>query len=53
MAEGALSAFAAGALIAMIVETMIPEAAHGSAALNGLVATAGFVVMILLLSFSG
>jgi zinc transporter, ZIP family len=48
--EGLCKAFVAGALIAMAVETMIPEAAHDSAPLNGLIAAIGFLVVMLLLS---
>jgi ZIP family zinc transporter len=49
---GWLSAFAAGGLLAMVVETMIPEAAHGSPRFNGIIAAAGFAGVIMLLSFS-
>jgi ZIP family zinc transporter len=42
-------AFAAGALIAMIVETMIPEAADESVPFNGVMAAIGFLVIVLLL----
>jgi ZIP family zinc transporter len=52
MIEGALSAFAAGALISMIIETVIPEAAHGSIPLSGLIATTGFAVLVLVLWLS-
>lgn len=52
MLEGALSAFAAGALISMIIETVIPEAAHESAPLNGFIATTGFAVLVLILWLS-
>ena len=48
--ESLCNAFAAGALIAMIVETMIPEAAHDTPPFNGLIAAIGFVVIVLLLS---
>jgi ZIP family zinc transporter len=43
------SAFAAGALIAMIVEAMIPEATQDTAPFNGILAAGGFVVVVLLL----
>ena len=49
---GWLSAFAAGGMLAMVVETMIPEAAHGSPRFNGIIAAAGFAGIIVLLSFS-
>jgi zinc transporter, ZIP family len=48
--ESVCNAFVAGALIAMAVETMIPEAAHDSAPLNGVIAALGFLVVMLLLS---
>jgi zinc transporter, ZIP family len=47
--ESVCNGFVAGALIAMVVETMIPEAAHDSAPLNGLIAALGFLVLLLLL----
>lgn len=49
--NGWISAFAAGAMLAMVVETMVPEAAHGSLRFNGVVA-AGFAAIVMLLSFS-
>jgi ZIP family zinc transporter len=49
---GWLSAFAAGGMLAMVVETMIPEAAHGSPRFNGVIAAAGFAGIIMLLSFA-
>jgi ZIP family zinc transporter len=48
--ESVCNAFVAGALIAIVVETMIPEAAHDSAPLNGLIAALGFLVLLLLLA---
>ena len=50
--SGWISAFAAGAMLAMVVETMIPEAAHGSLRFNGVIAAAGFAAIVMLLSFS-
>jgi ZIP family zinc transporter len=47
--EGVCNAFAAGALIAMVVETMIPEATHDSSPFNGLIAVLGFLVVLALL----
>ena len=47
--ESACNAFAAGALIAMVVETMVPEAAHDSSPFNGLIAVLGFLVVLVLL----
>jgi ZIP family zinc transporter len=43
------SAFAAGALIAMMVEAMIPEATQDTAPYNDLLAAGGFIVVVLLL----
>lgn len=47
-AEGICNAFAAGALIAMVVETMIPEATHNSSSFSGLIAVFGFLVILAL-----
>jgi zinc transporter, ZIP family len=47
--EGVCNAFAAGALIAMVVETMIPEASHDSSPFNGLIAVFGFLAILILL----
>ena len=43
-----LKAFAAGALIAMAAETMIPEAFHNGPRYSGVLAAAGFAALILL-----
>lgn len=43
-----LQAFGAGALIAMVAETMIPEAVEGTPRFSGLVAAAGFAALLLL-----
>jgi zinc transporter, ZIP family len=43
------NAFAAGALLAMVVETMIPEAAADAAPFNGLLAVVGFLALLLLI----
>jgi zinc transporter, ZIP family len=47
--EGVCNAFAAGALIAMVVELMIPEATHDSSPFNGLIAVLGFLALLVLL----
>jgi ZIP family zinc transporter len=49
---GWISSFAAGAMLSMVVETMVPEAAHGSPRFNGVIAAAGFATIVLLLYFS-
>ena len=43
------NAFAAGALIAMVVETMIPEATTDSSPFNGVITVLGFLVILVLL----
>ncbi len=43
------NSFAAGALLAMVVETMIPEAAADSAPFNGWIAVLGFLALLLLI----
>ena len=43
-----LQAFGAGALLAMIAETMIPEAFHNSPHFSGLLAAFGFGLLLLL-----
>ena len=45
-------AFAAGAILALVSETMIPEAFHGSPQFNGLLLVIGFVVLLILLVLS-
>jgi ZIP family zinc transporter len=52
-AESWIDAFAAGALLSMTVETMIPEATQDTATLNGILATGGFVALLLLLALAG
>ena len=47
-----LQAFAAGALISMVSETMLPEAVHDTPHYVGLVATVGFAILLLLHAFS-
>jgi ZIP family zinc transporter len=41
-----------GAILALVSETMIPEAFHGSPQFNGLVLVIGFVVLLILLVLS-
>ena len=47
--RAAVDAFAAGAILALVSETMIPEAFHGSPPFNGLLLVAGFVALLILL----
>lgn len=44
--QGWLEAIAAGALIALVVETMAPEAVHGQARFSGLLAIFGFAILL-------
>jgi ZIP family zinc transporter len=48
--KGTADAFAAGAILALVSETMIPEAFHGSPQFNGLLLVVGFAVLLILLS---
>jgi ZIP family zinc transporter len=50
--RGTVEAFAAGAILALVSETMIPEAFHGSPHFNGLLLVIGFVVLLSLLVLS-
>ena len=50
--RGTVEAFAAGAILALVSETMIPEAFHGSPQFNGLLLVVGFVVLLILLVLS-
>jgi zinc transporter, ZIP family len=43
-----VEAFAAGAILALVSETMIPEAFHGSPQFNGLLLVVGFVALLIL-----
>ena len=52
-ATGILKAFGAGALIAMVVETTIPEAFHNGPRYSGVLAAAGFATLILLGELAG
>ncbi len=47
--RGTIQAFAAGAILALVSETMIPEAFHGSPQFNGLLLVVGFVALLILL----
>ncbi len=47
--RGTVEAFAAGAILALVSETMIPEAFHGSPQFNGLLLVIGFVALLILL----
>ena len=49
-ARGWLEAFAAGALIALVVETMAPEAVHDHPGFTGLLAMLGFSALLLALA---
>ena len=48
-----LQAFGAGALLAMVAETLLPEAAHEGPAFSGVVAAAGFGALLLISSHAG
>jgi zinc transporter, ZIP family len=50
--RGTAEAFAAGAILALVSETMIPEAFHGSPQFNGLLLVVGFVALLILLVVS-
>jgi ZIP family zinc transporter len=50
--RGTVEAFAAGAILALVSETMIPEAFHGSPQFNGLLLVVGFVALMILLVLS-
>jgi ZIP family zinc transporter len=43
-----MQAFGAGALLAMVAETLLPEAAHGAPRYSGIVAAAGFSILLAL-----
>jgi zinc transporter, ZIP family len=51
-ARGTVEAFAAGAILALVSETMIPEAFHGTPQFNGLLLVVGFVALPILLVLS-
>jgi ZIP family zinc transporter len=50
--RGTIEAFAAGAILALVSETMIPEAFHGSPRFNGLLLVVGFAALLILRAFS-
>ena len=50
--QGTVEAFASGAILALVSETMIPEAFHGSPPFNGLLLVVGFVALMILLVLS-
>ena len=47
--RGTAEAFAAGTILALVSETMIPEAFHGSPQFNGLLLVIGFAALLILL----
>jgi zinc transporter, ZIP family len=47
-----VESFAAGAILALVSETMIPEAFHGSPQFNGLLLVIGFVALMVVAAFS-
>jgi ZIP family zinc transporter len=50
--RGTVEVFAAGAILALVSETMIPEAFYGSPQFNGLLLVVGFVALLILLVLS-
>jgi ZIP family zinc transporter len=48
--RGTAEAFAAGAILSLVSETMIPEGFHGSPQFNGLLLVVGFVALLTLLA---
>ena len=50
--RGTVEAFAAGAILALVSETMIPEAFYGSPQFNGLLLVVGFVALLILFVLS-
>lgn len=50
--RGTIEAFAAGAILALVSETMIPEAFHDSPQFNGLLLVVGFAALLILRAFS-
>lgn len=50
--RGTTEAFAAGAILALVSETMIPEGFHDSPQFNGLLLVVGFVALLILLALS-
>jgi ZIP family zinc transporter len=50
--RGTVEAFAAGAILALVAETMIPEAFHGSPQWSGLLLVVGFVALLMLVALA-
>jgi ZIP family zinc transporter len=50
--RAAIDGFAAGALVVMLIDSMIPEARHGAGRVAGLATTLGFAVAVALSSLS-
>ena len=50
--RGTVEAFAAGSILALVSETMIPEAFYGSPQFNGLLLVIGFAALLILLVLS-
>jgi zinc transporter, ZIP family len=50
--RGTMEAFAAGAILALVSETMIPEAFHDSPQFNGLLLVVGFAALLVLRAFT-
>jgi ZIP family zinc transporter len=48
--RGTAEAFAAGAILALVSETLIPEAFHGSPRFHGLLLVVGFVALLILMA---
>ncbi|HKY44246.1 MAG TPA: hypothetical protein VJM50_14260, partial [Pyrinomonadaceae bacterium] len=46
--RGTVEAFAAGTILALVSETMIPEAFYGSPPFNGVLLVVGFVSLLIL-----
>jgi ZIP family zinc transporter len=51
-ARGTAEAFAAGAILSLVAETMIPEAFYNSPQFNGLLMVVGFAALLVLLAIS-
>jgi ZIP family zinc transporter len=50
--RGTVEAFAAGSILALVSETMIPEAFHDSSQFSGLLLVTGFVAVLALILLS-
>ena len=51
VAQGWLESIAAGALLALVVETLAPEAVHGQPRFSGLLAMVGFAALLMALTY--